>query len=94
MHPAEQLRGSDATRYSTSRAQNSNAAAHCAPPCRNLLGLEPALRSLPYSLAVLQRQEQEVKGIVTKFSLGREPSSLFKMDLKGSHHGREVVRGA
>lgn len=67
---------------------------HRAPPCRNLLGLEPALRSLPYSLAVLQMQEQEVKGTVTKFSLGREPSSLFKMDLKGSHRGREVVRGA
>lgn len=45
---------------------------HGAPPCKGLPGPEASLQSLPYSLALLKRQEPEVK----------EPSYLLKMDLE------------
>ena len=91
MRPTEQLRGSNATAIPFPEPRIAMKPPHCAPPCGDLLGLEPSLRSLPYSLALLRRQERE--GTV-KLSLGKETSSLFTMDLKGSYPGREVVRVA
>lgn len=59
MRPTEQLRGSNATAIPFPEPRIAMKPPHCAPPCGDLLGLEPSLRSLPYSLALLRRQERE-----------------------------------
>lgn len=48
---------------------------HRASPRSRLSGFELALRSLPYSLALLEMQEQEVKGTIKRFYVGKEASS-------------------
>lgn len=54
---------------------------HRAPTGRGLPAPEASLRSLLSSLALLKRQEQEVKGTVKKFYLGKETSSLIRLKL-------------